>query len=57
MADTLDAWLDPVISGEATMSQRGVCWVEAKGGLDVVVGRARVHGVQLLQLTDDQARC
>ena len=54
MTDALEAWLEAVVSGKPTMSQRGVRWVEAQGGLAVIVECARARGVHLVQLTDDQ---
>ena len=56
MANDLESWLGSVTSGEATMSQRGVRWVEAQGGLDAVVEAARQRGVHLVQLTDDEGK-
>ena len=54
MANDLDSWLASVVAGEATMSQRGVRWVEAQGGLEAVVAAAKARHVHLVQLTDDQ---
>ena len=51
-----DAWLDGVASGAATMSQRAMTTIEAKGGLEPVVAAARQRGVHLCQLTDDTGK-
>ncbi len=51
-----DAWLDGVASGAATMSQRALTTIEAKGGLEPVVAAARARGVHLCQLTDDTGK-
>ena len=49
------AWLDAVVSGAATMSQRKLSSVEKHGGgLAAVRELAREKGVHLLLLTDDQ---
>lgn len=56
MTDALADWLSSVTSGEATMSQRGVRWVEAQGGLDAVIDAAKARGVHLVQLTDDTGK-
>ena len=56
MGKDLDRWLDSVVSGEASMTQRGVRWVEAQGGLDAVTTAARARGVHLVRLTDDQGK-
>lgn len=52
MANDREGWSAAVASGQASMSQRGVRWVEAQGGLDVVVAAAKAHGVHLVRLTD-----
>ncbi len=51
-----DAWLDGVASGAATMSQRAMTTVDAKGGIAPVVAAAKARGVHLLKLTDDQGK-
>ena len=56
MPNNLESWLSSVISGEATMSQRGVRWIEAQGGLDTVVAAAKTRGVHLVQLTNDEGK-
>lgn len=56
MANDLEDWLSSVVSGEATMSQRGTRWVDAQGGLDAVVDAAKARGVHIVQLTDDQGK-
>ncbi len=56
MAKDLEAWLGSVASGEAAMSQRGVRWVEAQGGLDAVIAAAKARGVHLVRLTDDEGK-
>ena len=49
------AWLDAVVAGAATMSQRKLSSVEKRGGgLPVVRELAREKGVHLLLFTDDQ---
>ena len=50
------AWLDSVASGAATMSQRAMTTIEAKGGLAPVIAAARARGVHLCQLTDDSGK-
>ena len=52
----LDGWLEAVASGQAGMSQRGVRWVGAQGGLDLVVAAAKARGVHIVQLTDDEGK-
>ena len=48
-------WLDAVVAGSATMSQRKLSSVEKRGGsLAAVRELAREKGVHLLLLTDDQ---
>ena len=56
MSNDLEGWLSNVVSGAATMSQRGVRWVEEQGGLDAVVAAAKGRGVHLVQLTDDSGK-
>ena len=56
MPKDLEGWLTSVASGEATMSQRGVRWIGAQGGLDVVVAAAKARGVHLVQLTSDEGK-
>ena len=56
MATDLEGWLEAVASGRASMSQRGVRWVEAQGGLDIVVAAAKARGVHLIRLTDDAGK-
>ena len=56
IANDLEGWLDAVASGRADMSQRGVRWVEAQGGLDLVVAAAKHRGVHLVRLTDDEGK-
>ncbi len=51
-----EAWLDSVASGAATMSQRAITTIEAKGGIAPVIAAAEVRGVHLLQLTDDTGK-
>lgn len=52
----IDAWLDSVLSGKSTMSQRVLSSIETHGGLDQVVSAAKARGVHLVQLTDDQGK-
>lgn len=48
------AWLDAVVSGASTMSQRKLTSIEAHGGgLEAVRAAARARGVHLLRLEDD----
>ena len=56
MATDLEGWLEAVASGRASMSQRGVRWVEAQGGLNIVVAAAKARGVHLVRLTDDAGK-
>lgn len=56
MGGELAGWLDAVASGEAGMTQRGVRWVAAQGGLEVVVAAAKSRGVHLVRLTDDKGK-
>ena len=56
MTDAVAAWLDSVVSGEATMTQRGARWVNAQGGLEPIVQAATARGVHLLRLTDDKGQ-
>ena len=51
-----EAWLDSVASGEATMSQRAMTTIDARGGLDAVIAAATARGVHLVQLTDDKGK-
>ena len=51
-----DAWLDSVASAAATMSQRAMTTIAAKGGLDAVVAAAKARGIHLCQLTDDTGK-
>ena len=49
------AWLDAVVSGASTMSQRKLTSVEQRGGgLAAARAAARQKGVHLLLLEDDQ---
>ncbi len=52
----IDGWLDDVVSGKSTMSQRVMSSIDAHGGLDRVVTAARARGVHLVQLTDDHGK-
>lgn len=47
-------WVESVATGEATMSQRNLKWVEANGGKEKLVEVAKQRGVHLVQLTDDK---
>lgn len=51
-----DAWLDSVASGAATMSQRAMTTIDAKGGLAPVIAAARARGIHLVRLTDDAGK-
>lgn len=52
----IEAWLDGVVGGKSTMSQRVMSSIESHGGLEPVVAAARARGVHLVQLTDDHGR-
>lgn len=48
-------WLDTVVAGESTMSQRKLTSVEKRGGgLEAVKAAAKEKGVHLLLLEDDK---
>lgn len=50
-------WLDGVVSGAATMSQRSLASIEARGGgIEFVRSQATQRGVHLLLLQDDQGK-
>ena len=49
----IEKWLDGVVAGQTTMSQRLMSSIEAHGGLDRVISAARHRGVHLVQLTND----
>ncbi len=49
-------WLDGVVDGKTTMSQRAMSSIEAHGGIDHAIEAARRRGVHLVQLTDDRGR-
>ena len=50
-----DIWLDAVVDGSSTMSQRKLTSIDSKGGgLDSVRERAKEKGVHLLLLEDDK---
>lgn len=54
-AQWAEEWLDSVVSGASTMSQRKVSSINKRGGgLDVVKNIAQQKGVHLLQITDDE---
>lgn len=46
-------WLDKVASGQATMSQRKLSTVEARGGINALKKLARERGVHLLVVVDE----
>lgn len=49
------AWLDAVVSGASTMSQRQLAVIKLRGGgLALVKKLARARGVHLVLLTDDK---
>ena len=52
----IDAWLDGVASGHATMSQRSLASIEQHGGLEAAIQAARQRGVHLIRLTDDRGK-
>lgn len=59
MTDTgwIEEWLDGVVSGRSTMSQRAVSTIEKRGGSLAAIQRAAVkRGVHLLLLTDDRGK-
>lgn len=50
-----EAWLDGVVSGASTMSQRKVTSIEKfGGGLAVARDTAKRKGIHLVQLEDDK---
>ena len=49
-------WLDSVVAGESTMSQRVLSGVEKHGGLDALRRQAEQRGVHILLLEDDHGR-
>lgn len=49
-------WLDLVASGEATMSQRALTSIEAKGGIEAAIRAAKTRRVHLVRLTDDRGK-
>ncbi len=51
-----DAWLDKVVSGKLTMSQRAITTIDGTGGLAPVIAAAKARGVHLVQLTDDKGK-
>lgn len=51
-----EAWLDEVVSGKLTMSQRAMTTVEGTGGLAPVIAAAKARGLHLVQLTDDKGK-
>jgi hypothetical protein len=52
----IQAWLDAVASGAATMSQRAKTSIESRGGLSFVIEAALAKGVHLVELTDDKGK-
>jgi hypothetical protein len=56
MTERLEHWLNSVTSGKAKMSQRGLKWVEAEGGLETVIAAATARGVHLVKLTADDGK-
>lgn len=49
------AWLDAVVDGSGTMSQRSLSSIEKRaGGLDPVIAAAQKRGVHLLLIEDDK---
>ena len=52
----IETWLDGVVSGRATMSQRVMSSIEAHGGLHRLVSAAQERGVHLVRLTDDHGK-
>jgi len=50
-----DNWMDTLAANPASMTQRKLDSVRAKGGgLSVLKRSAKAHGVHLLQITDDR---
>lgn len=49
----LAKWLDAVLDGSATMSQRTRAWVDKNGGIDAAVAAAEARGIHLVELTGD----
>lgn len=52
----IETWLEGVVSGKSTMSQRAVRFIETHGGLDRVVAAAKSRGVHLVHLTDHKGK-
>jgi hypothetical protein len=52
----IETWLESVVSGKATMSQRVMSAIEAHGGLESVIAAAQERGVHLVRLTDDHGK-
>ncbi|MBS0361778.1 MAG: hypothetical protein JSR98_10385 [Proteobacteria bacterium] len=52
----IEGWLDGVVSGRSTMSQRVASSIEAHGGMDRAVAAARARGVHLVELTDEHGK-
>ncbi len=50
----VNKWLDSVVDGSATMSQRKLSSVEKHGGLRAAKALAREKKVHLVQLEDDK---
>jgi hypothetical protein len=50
------SWLDAVQDGRATMSQRALSSVNSHGGLGEATKAARLRGIHLVELTDDNGR-
>ena len=54
--DWLDVWLSAVADGSATMSQRAMTSIEARGGINAAIAVAKAKRVHLVQLTDDKGK-
>lgn len=52
----ISAWLDSVVAGESTMSQRVLSSVEKHGGLEALCQLAQKRGVHVLLVEDDHGR-
>jgi hypothetical protein len=50
----LEKWLDAVVDGSSTMSQRKLSAIETKIGLVAARKAAQARGVHLLRLTDER---
>ena len=52
----INGWLDSIVGGRSTMSQRSMTAIAVRGGVETVVRLACAKGVHLVQLTGDRKR-